>query len=322
MEPIDLRNIFTTFTKKFDNTDQIPPSIFLRVFDNAVNNEKAIRIVTWNVYGKGGTKEFIDLYRRIDADILVLQEVDFSRDKYIIDKFKNQLGYIEHYYASISGRNDSSLGTLLLTKIPATKSYVIPLPQTQKFDSIPERSVLFTLIAGQWFISCHLDGHDKIGELRRLQVSSIFELIDEIIGPNTKKPIIWLGDFNTVRNSDYSPRHLEWQLAQARLAQARSRQKNDKNYIRDIRTIEMITSGQFTRSFGQHSEGKEEDGSHFIEVTDLIKTGGISFTTWTANRVDFIFLKNISPEQIIHFFPVVTPLSDHLPLVLDLLVSV
>jgi endonuclease/exonuclease/phosphatase family metal-dependent hydrolase len=321
----DLRSLFDKFAKKFDNTDKI-----LSKYEDvdSFSDKRVLRIATWNVYMRGKTDEFFDVYQDLDADILVLQEVNFRSDKETMDKFSS-LGYKENYFASVNitkKYGQGGLGTMLLTKIPATKSYVVPLPQPllsgYESDEIPQRSVLFTLVAGIWIVSTHLDAYDKSGEIRRFQVTSIKDLMQEIIPNLDKEPIVWLGDFNALRDSDYSSRQLEWQKAHNL-----SRNKySHKPVVRDTKTLELLVQPFSSSSSSLSSllpEGKEEkkeqEEKSFIDASDLVGER-ISLTTWAANRVDFIFLRNITPSQILHFFPVITPLSDHLPLVLDLLI--
>lgn len=313
-----LRELFTAFTTNFDNSLSIPPK------RNAVN---IMRVATWNVFNNDNLfykrdlseAKFIGFYRHLDADVLVLQELanfdgnHFSNSDLVPKKFED-LGYVSLYRAN----TEHNSATVLATKIMPTKSYVLDLSQWVNKRYEP-RSVLFNLINGIWFISTHLNSNDKTGNTRRLQVAAILEFLDRITaadsndsktagstenaeGTGQNVPVIWIGDFNATRDKDYSPKQLQWLNAQNYTREYEtSTSLNSRHPVRDTATIKLV------------------EAAGFKDVTDLIGER-LGLTTWAANRVDFIFLKNIHPDRISQFFPVVIPLSDHLPLVVDIIV--
>lgn len=349
----ELKQQFTEFTTAFDTSRTIPPPRSLSSFTQfypsipltegkeqkgtgegqkegkAMNERTVLRVVTWNVGGGSSSQQLLELCVNLNADILSLQEVPFAEKsenvlggrqvKFSLPNDLINAGYPYEYRARVGNSE-----ILLASKLPAIKSFVINLGGSR---DEPE-NVLFNLINGIWIISSQLNSSDESGVTRRLQVSDILELIAQIIvnpgntgtsrsstssstdsnstgSAGSAAPIIWLGDFNATRDTDYSVKQLEWLNAHDEAQRLRSLSfplRSPRPYYgRDVSTIKAV------------------EAAGFADVTDLIGER-LGLTTDRADRTDFIFLKNIHPDRITQFFPIITPISSHLPLVLDLIV--
>lgn len=138
-------------------------------------------------------------------------------------------------------------------------------------------------------VSVHLDVFDETGKSRRLQVNHLVSHLGDILDPSI--PIIIMGDFNALKKEDY----VDWETTWL--------ERNNQSQPLDFQTI------------------KELEKAGFEDVFDIQGRCTLKSTTWSARRVDYIFVKNIPTDSIFSTYAYYSSESDHIPLMVDLLVA-
>lgn len=184
--------------------------------------------------------------------------------------------------SKVASRGKTGFGNILAvsTRIPFLHSESMILPGQKEARCAVIGSV--NLFGKEVIVAVtHLDVADKSGRTRRTQMHSLLEFLDS---EYVSKPKMIMGDFNCLRYEDYTPEEREW-------LDQNSRSGVDYDTIREI----------------------EDQG-----YRDLFAEGCIKFTAWTGRRVDYIFVKDF-PFKIASTQVFYTSISDHLPLIVDLL---
>jgi endonuclease/exonuclease/phosphatase family metal-dependent hydrolase len=140
-----------------------------------------------------------------------------------------------------------------------------------------------------WVINLQLDVYDVTGKTRIAESQRVLDYINSNI-PNQDFVVV-MGDFNSVRHQDYTPKHWKW-----------------------LQKVAMSRDGR-----GQDTSVAELfSKSGFREAADILEIR-IPVSVWSGKRVDFMFLSQRFQKHHIQSFAIDPQnLSDHAPLVLDL----
>ena len=168
-----------------------------------------MRVMTWNLWWRFGPWEqreaaIIDVIRRVDPDVLCLQEAWQSPDDGIAARLAASFGY--HVVASEPiGRSDIGFTNAVLSRWPSNPIVDQPLPRA---DGSPGfRRVVAASVATPWgpwpIASTHLDHRFDASAARSAQVTRLLELAGEWRGdPTADLPVVLAGDLNAVPDSD------------------------------------------------------------------------------------------------------------------------
>ena len=169
-----------------------------------------LRVMTWNVWWRFGPWEarqpaILETLRRVDADIICLQEAWQTRDgEDQAGGFAAALGYHSVYVAGLGlDLAPESLGNAVLSRWPITSSEGRALPAPAGLDEL--RSVVRADIDGPRgpieVFSTHLNWRLDQSHVRVEQVAALCELVQETKSRRTYPPIL-CGDFNAEAMSD------------------------------------------------------------------------------------------------------------------------
>ena len=163
-----------------------------------------MRVMTWNLWWRFGPWEarqpaIVETLRRVDADIICLQEVFETRDGQSQPRdIAEALGYS---YTAAAGLDldlgEVSFGNAVLSRWPIGDGAAQTLPAPEGLDEL--RSVMRAEIRGPngpFDVFCtHLNWRLDQSHVRQLQVAAIGELIASTADGRTYPPIL-CGDFN------------------------------------------------------------------------------------------------------------------------------
>lgn len=166
--------------------------------------QSTMRVMTWNLWWRFGPWEarqpaIVETLRRVDADIVCLQEVFETRDGESQPReIADALGY---QYVAAAGLGldvaEVSFGNAILSRWPITAGKARGLPAPDGLDEL--RSVLRAEIHGPngpFEVFCtHLNWRLDQSHVRQQQVASICELIASTLEDRAYPPIL-CGDFN------------------------------------------------------------------------------------------------------------------------------
>jgi endonuclease/exonuclease/phosphatase family metal-dependent hydrolase len=169
-----------------------------------------VRVLTWNLwwrFGPWGARQaaIVETLRRVDADIVCLQEVWETRDgQSQADDLAAALGLHAAYGAGLGlDLAPESLGNAVLSRWPITGTKVAMLPAPSGLDEL--RCVVRAGIDGPRgpleVFTTHLNWRLDQSAVRQQQVRAICELVDETKRDRTYPPIL-CGDFNAEPDSD------------------------------------------------------------------------------------------------------------------------
>ena len=166
--------------------------------------------MTWNVWWRFGPWEarqpaILEALRRVDADIICLQEVWQTRDG--VDQpgsFADELGYHCAHAAGLGlDLAPESLGNAVLSRWPITHSETRSLPAPNDLNEL--RTVVRADIEGPRgpieVFSTHLNWRLDQSHVRMMQVAALCEFVQETKDRRTYPPIL-CGDFNAEPESD------------------------------------------------------------------------------------------------------------------------
>jgi endonuclease/exonuclease/phosphatase family metal-dependent hydrolase len=162
-----------------------------------------LRVMSWNLWWRFGPFErrqplILDTLRRVDPDVLCLQEVWEEQ----VEGFAHELG-LHHVYASRFEREDGfRFGNAILSRWPIARSEWRPLPAPDDRNEL--RTVLFAEVDGprgplQAFCT-HLNWRFDHSHIRQDQVRTVCDLVASL-RPRTFPPIL-CGDMNAVPDSE------------------------------------------------------------------------------------------------------------------------
>lgn len=148
-----------------------------------------MKLITWNVNGLRAavTKGFYNFFEKIDADMFCIQETKMQEDQ-LEDKMKNLREYT--YWNSAVKKGYS--GTATFSKIK---------PININYGNDDEGRIITAEYKDFYLVNCYTPNSKR--ELERLDYrmeweDKIREYLKEL---DTKKPVIYCGDFNVAHNS-------------------------------------------------------------------------------------------------------------------------
>ena len=176
--------------------------------------EQPIRVVTYNIqYGAGGLQNVADALRRMNADIVTLQEVDVhwhqrsgfaDQASELAASLRMEMRFAPIYrVAGDSGRPMREFGVALLSKHPieSFRNDSLTRLSTQVANPVPALAPgllnAVVNVGGQRInvLTAHLD-YRANPSVRRAQVAEILRLLSDTI------PTILAGDFNATPDAD------------------------------------------------------------------------------------------------------------------------
>jgi endonuclease/exonuclease/phosphatase family metal-dependent hydrolase len=166
-----------------------------------------MRVATWNLWWRFGPwKErqpaIAETLRRIDADVIALQEVwDVDDGPGQSEALADTLGY-EHVFAAGFDAGEAAFGNAVLSRWPIAASDTRPLPTTPSTDEF--RVALKVDVDGPRgrfeLYTTHLNWRYDESHVRQAQVRALAEFVGESTG--RAFPPIVCGDFNAEPDSD------------------------------------------------------------------------------------------------------------------------
>lgn len=166
-----------------------------------------LRVATWNVWWRFGPWEerqpaIAETLRRIDADVIALQEVwDVDDGRGQSEALADTLGY-EHVFAAGFDAGEASFGNAVLSRWPIAASDTRTLPTTPSTDEF--RVALKVEVDGPRgpieLYTTHLNWRYDESHVRQAQVRALSEFVGESTGRAV--PPIVCGDFNAEPDSD------------------------------------------------------------------------------------------------------------------------
>jgi endonuclease/exonuclease/phosphatase family metal-dependent hydrolase len=174
--------------------------------------ETRVRIATWNLWGRYGPWEarypaIRETLRRVDADIVGLQEVWEDDERNQACELARELGYDSVVFAHNLERDGARSGNAILARWPFRRTEVRALPREGggvRDDEGEERLVVFAEVEGprgpvQLFCA-HLSWRSDHSAIRQEQVRKIATFIREM-RPRSF-PAVLVGDLNAEPTSD------------------------------------------------------------------------------------------------------------------------
>jgi endonuclease/exonuclease/phosphatase family metal-dependent hydrolase len=171
-----------------------------------------VRVVTWNIWAQYGPWQerapaIEQTLRRIDADIVALQEVWEDDRRNQAHELAAALGYSEPVFAANLERDGMRAGNAVMARWPITRHDVCTLPRTAgdaRDDEGEERLVVFAEVDGprgpiQVFCA-HLSWRSDHGAVRQAQVAELCRFVR-----STRPrpfPAVLCGDLNSEPHSD------------------------------------------------------------------------------------------------------------------------
>jgi endonuclease/exonuclease/phosphatase family metal-dependent hydrolase len=172
--------------------------------------ETRVRVLTWNLWWRFGPWEarqaaIVETLRRVDADIVCLQEVWETREgQSQAQDLAAALGFHQVYGAGLGlDLAPESLGNAVLSRWPIARAQVGTLPAPAGLDEL--RCVVRAQIEGPRgpldVFSTHLNWRLDQSDVRQLQVGALCKFVDETKQERSYPPIL-CGDFNAEPDSD------------------------------------------------------------------------------------------------------------------------
>jgi len=169
-----------------------------------------MRVVTWNLWWRFGPWEarqpaILETLRRVDADVICLQEVWETRDgKSQPRALADALGY---QFTAVAGLGldmaEESFGNAILSRWPITDGDAQGLPAPEGLEEL--RSVVRADVEGPrgpFQVFCtHLNWRLDQSHVRQMQVGALCDFVMATAGERTYPPIL-CGDFNAEPEAD------------------------------------------------------------------------------------------------------------------------
>jgi len=279
-------------------------------------NNGTVRIATYNVHfwqpagrvwkdaergGKDANNrrnfdKIMATIKSVNADILVLQEVRLF-DTSLISQELKKLGYTFTKFANTLHPTNKQFGNMIVSKYPIVESRI------KTYDAEPKkrerRNYIKVKIAlpGQQHISIygtHLDVHDQSGKLRAQEVQELIETTQR-----ANEPCMILGDFNSIRESDY------------------------QYTVKGKKVWDLLTRAHRKRVHkGTPATAlKRFEQNNFTDCFAKINQAAPKFTVWTGTSVDFIWFNQQWKLPIAGSYVHYSKASDHLPIITDVKIS-
>jgi endonuclease/exonuclease/phosphatase family metal-dependent hydrolase len=168
--------------------------------------ETRLRVVTWNLWWQFGPWQerapaIEETLRRLDPDVVALQEVWDDEDESSASRLAAGLGY-EHVVGTRREWGGVWFGNAVLSRWPIAGSEVRPLPAPP--DAEEYRCVVRADVDGPrgplQVFSTHLNWRFDQSHIRQDQVRAVCRFVRE--SPERSFPPVVCGDFNAVPDSD------------------------------------------------------------------------------------------------------------------------
>jgi endonuclease/exonuclease/phosphatase family metal-dependent hydrolase len=180
------------------------------VWEPPARIDTAVRVLTWNLWWRFGPWQprqpaILETLRRVDADIVCLQEVWETRDGVSqAGMLAGELGYVPAYAAGLGlDLAPESVGNAILSRWPILNVEARALPAPPGLDEL--RVVLRAEVDGPRgpleVFSTHLNWRMDQSHVRQMQVRALCEFIAETKERRTYPPIL-CGDFNADPESE------------------------------------------------------------------------------------------------------------------------
>jgi endonuclease/exonuclease/phosphatase family metal-dependent hydrolase len=268
-----------------------------------------VRVATYNVHywtEPTGTEsnfdEIVNAIKMIDADIIILQEVNWGASTFnpmgvqLIKQSFEKLGY-KYQFFGVASENiyNAPFGNLLLSKYPMQQNY------TSIFDANEtshgeKRCFVHTLISlpnnKQLSVyGTHLDVFDTTGAVRSAQIEELIKQADQDSCTN----VLIAADFNEVRVRDYTKRPSMLKLL-----------------IQDNKTRNEPTPTAVAEKL-----------AGFSDCFTYAHVSVPTFTVWNGTTIDFIYLRGGGTWDlpIVGCYVYISAASDHLPVIMDVSVK-
>lgn len=304
-----------------------------------------VRLVTWNVnilMGPDGNsrvdpKAVASVLEPLNADVIALQEAPAAglEAKWSESWFAEPVKRVQELaqllqdmgYAVL--RSPADNGTLLATRLPVARAEEGPILDEQPVRSVNGNSIWEEVRAARYVelalpgasgrtvavYATHLHHKDiektsSGGDLPGVRLREAGVLLRhwraQAAAKAARRPAatVVLADYNQPRRCDYGAE--EWHVVVTGLAHPQVAQPGDDG-VADL----MVSEG-FSSSFDVNGASR-----------NFASAGAAPFTHWTGTTIDFAYI-NSAPDvraEVVGVYSVYTPLSDHLPVVTDLLVE-
>jgi endonuclease/exonuclease/phosphatase family metal-dependent hydrolase len=166
-----------------------------------------LRVLTWNLWWRFGPWEqrlpaIVETIRRIDPDVIALQEVWITEDSSSSRVIAETLGFHEVSTHRIELAEGVGFGNAVVSRWPIAGHEVAPLPSPPELDEF--RTVLRADIDGPrgpfQVFDTHLHWRLDHSHIRQDQVRTICDLIAD--SPRRSFPAVLCGDFNALPDTD------------------------------------------------------------------------------------------------------------------------
>lgn len=264
------------------------------------HDASTLRIATYNVHFWKDPHEnwstTLGTIAAIDADVLILQEVEFfNTEQY--EEYKNlfkQQGFL--YGTDVFGNTEDPssgilFGNMILSKHPLESEPIITSFSTN-YDQITTRCFINAKIKlpnGEVLsmYGTHLDVFDGTEAIRLEQIKELIA----VVNADPSDHVLIAGDLNSVRQQDYMKPPSFWNLVVA------------ENAKRGVPTPTLVL------------DHLQNNG--FVDCFTKIGKPGPRFTTWAGTTIDFILLRNGWQLPINDCAVYFDAASDHIPVLMD-----
>lgn len=292
-------------------------------------NDNRVRIATYNVHmwldphGGKAYEEIMKVIGIINADILVLQEVEMYDSKKIEDDFV-KMGYQPGLFLNMYNEGGRQFGNMVVSKYPFARK------STTKYFTVDEqewekRGFIHAVIAlpNKQEVSVygtHLDVFDTTEKRRVGEIKELLELAQQEIDKNKHANVVLVGDFNAVRKKDYQY-----------TVYGENLEAGDKNLVvggknlavGDKRVWDLLVADNALRKeLVTSTDALELVGKQgFADSFARAAFAGPKFTVWPGTVVDFLFLNKGWQLPVVGSYVYYSAASDHLPVIMDVAVG-
>lgn len=248
-------------------------------------NLNNLRIMTFNVHmwtsynNKSNIKEVKDLISKSNPDIIGLCE-SLYRGQTTQNFYDQHFAYgVYKYYACCNERYGINI---ILSKFPIIFSHDVSLGK-DPIKHINRHALFVTINVNDNnlnIILTHLDVYDETEKTRLNQMNLIMKTIQKFKFDNC----IIMGDFNSLRKSDYSLN--EWN------------EIVNLDSLRNVQTKTLLID--------------------YIESNNYVTHLNSNLSVWSMRRVDYIYVSKDYPFDVTTTFTMPTLISDHFPIVIDI----
>lgn len=334
----DLINQYTSNNKLYKNSKIGDYNELVKIF-----RLTGIRLMTWNIHffadvkTNGNMENILTTIKKIDPDILCLNEVTTNKTKYNDKDLPLQIGNLINFtFCSIvPSWFMSPYGTALYIKnellqqiyIQKTPKCMFPI---KRECTLNQKNKTFNIdndeVEQKCFIKISLKDFDIICiHLEAYSFDVRIEQLKQINKEITRKTII-MGDFNIFNEKDFIGKKYD-KINPKYDNYINSSKKEKKKMYKKMNSEEKIELTRKILTSDEYVPKQETNEMNFIKNTlkwkdsfEMANMIPISYTNWTGIRVDYIFFtKEWLNEDIITSRTYFSDNSDHLPIICDIL---